>query len=176
MSALPTSADLDPLLAPAPAAASDAPGIVRLIEATAPDTVRVDEAEVRRHITGYLVVRHRQAGVVATAALRPIDEGRVELRSVAVDEGWRGCGLGGRLVRRAIVIAATAGQKLVCVTLRPSFFEQFGFREVPLESVPEKAYREDEIGGRRRVAMAWRGPRRRRELRVCFQGLEPQPR
>jgi N-acetylglutamate synthase-like GNAT family acetyltransferase len=136
----------------------DVPRIARLLRQSAPETIPVEPETLREQWRSYHVVRAPGFGVVAAAAVFPIEDGRCELRSVAVDGEWRGHGLGARLVRRAMLRALAAGRQLVCVTLKPRFFERLGFFEVPLDTLPDKPERGEAIDGRRRVAMAW--PRR----------------
>jgi N-acetylglutamate synthase-like GNAT family acetyltransferase len=134
---------------------ADVPRIARLLRLSAPETIPVDPERLHEQWRSFHVVRAPGYGIVATAAVFPIEDGRCELRSVAVDGDWRGHGLGARLVRRAMVRALAAGRQLVCVTLKPEFFERLGFFEVPLETLPDKPQRGEAVDGRRRVAMAW---------------------
>jgi amino-acid N-acetyltransferase len=131
----------------------DTPDIARLLRRCAPETIAVPEAEIRRRWNRYLVVRAEGIGVVATAAVHVLDAGRCELRSLAVDPRWRGHGLGARLVRG--VVRRARGRHVVCVTIRPAFFERLGFRPVPLDAAPERPDRSDRVAGRTRVAMEW---------------------
>jgi amino-acid N-acetyltransferase len=70
--------------------------------------------------------------VVGTAALERYEDGAL-LRSVAVDAGWRGRGLGGRLTEAAIELARTLGVPAVYLltTTAEHFFPKYGF--VPIE-------------------------------------------
>lgn len=136
----------------------EAAAISDLLRAGAPDTIPQDEAQVRRRLATFELAWHPEYGVLACAALHPIDGGRLELRSVAVAAGYRRHRLGSRLVRRAMARARSAGKQLVCVTGKPRFFRGLGFRPIPLAWVPEKAERRGEEtlrGGRRRVALAY---------------------
>lgn len=137
---------------------SDAPRIARLLHACAPETIPVDIEILREQWRSFHVVRAPGYGIVGTASVVPIENGRCELRSVAVHDDWRGHGLGSRLVRRAMVRALAAGRQLVCVTLEPRFFERLGFQETLLDFLPDKPQRGEVIEGRRRVAMAWPSP------------------
>jgi N-acetylglutamate synthase-like GNAT family acetyltransferase len=139
-----------------PAVPGDAPAIARALRRCAPETVAVPEDEIRRHWRRYLVVRAPGVGVVATAALHEREQGACELRSLAVEPRWRGCGLGARVVRSVIARVRRRGGPLLCVTLRPGFFERFGFRRLPPEAVPERRNRPPRVGGRPRVAMVRR--------------------
>jgi amino-acid N-acetyltransferase len=134
---------------------ADAPSIANLLRRSAPETIPVAEANVRRRWFDFLVIRVPVAGIVATAALHPVDDDVLELRSLAVEATWRGQHLGAHLVGHAVRLARDSARRLVCVTLSPNFFARQGFRRVPLRSTPEKRGRPDMILGRRRVAMSW---------------------
>ena len=134
---------------------ADVPRIARLLRECAPETIPVDPETLREQWRSFHVVRAPGYGVIAAAAVFPIEDGRCELRSVAVDDAWRGHGLGAKLVRRAMLRALAAGRQLVCVTLEPGFFERLGFFEIPLDFLPDKPERGQAVDGRPRVAMAW---------------------
>jgi N-acetylglutamate synthase-like GNAT family acetyltransferase len=74
--------------------------------------------------------------VVATASLRPLDHGGLELRSVAVHEDFAGMRLATRLVRWAIEQAHRLGTSLYCVTRERAFFEKLGFASVATAGTP----------------------------------------
>lgn len=134
---------------------ADAATIADLLRRSAPETIPVSEEDVLRHWFDFVVIRLRSVGIVATAAIRPVDDGALELRSLAVEPTWRGHRLGERLVRHAVRRARDDGRRLLCVTLSPEFFARQGFLRVPLRSTPDKRGRPDTINGRRRVAMSW---------------------
>jgi amino-acid N-acetyltransferase len=136
-----------------PAGPADAYGIAALLRRCAPETVVVPEREIRRHCSRYVVVRDEELGIVASAAVHELSPGVSELRSLAVDPRSRGRGLGPGLVRRIARVMQRRGYRLLCVTLRPRFFERFGFRRIPLDAIPRKGNRPAIVAGRPRVAM-----------------------
>jgi amino-acid N-acetyltransferase len=83
-----------------------------------------------------LVARHGDA-VVGSAGL-DVREGGALLRSVAVDEGYRGVGLGHQLADAALARAAALGlaDVYLLTTTASDFFARFGFEVVPREAVP----------------------------------------
>jgi amino-acid N-acetyltransferase len=136
-----------------PATPADARGIAALLRRCAPDTVVVPEREIRRHWSRYVVVRDEELGIAASAAVHELSPGVSELRSLAVDPRCRGRGFGPGVVRRIARVMQRRGHRLVCVTLRPRFFERFGFRRIPLDVIPRKRNRPEVVAGRPRVAM-----------------------
>jgi N-acetylglutamate synthase-like GNAT family acetyltransferase len=118
-----------------PPRADEAEAISALLTVSAPDCISLSKAEVLAHLSEFEVVRHGSAGVIATSAMRPIDKRRAEIRSIAVHPDWQGCGLGKLIVRRALFRALQKELRPVCVTRRPGFFSQMGFREIPLGSI-----------------------------------------
>lgn len=68
---------------------------------------------------------------------------QAEIRSLAVSEEARGRGVGGALIGACIEDARRLGiEKLFAMTYVKPFFEQFGFTEVDIMSLPEKVWRE----------------------------------
>ena len=70
-----------------------------------------------------LVAARAAYGVVGvlTLVVFPIPTGtRAWVEDVVVDEAARGCGLGGRLLKKAVELARAAGAKTLDLTSRPS--------------------------------------------------------
>lgn len=133
---------------------SDARAIASIVQQRVPTCLPVDPWQVARHHDRYLV-RRVEGRVVATAALFPIGPHMLELRSVAVAQGWENRGLGSEVVRGAIARAIARGKNLYCVTTHPGFFESLGFRAAPLGMLPEKPERERCPVADQRQAMGW---------------------
>ncbi len=113
------------------AQASDWPRVVALLtEAGLP------LAGAEAHLSDFLLAE-RAGALVGCAALEHYERDGL-LRSVAVQFGDRGTGLGQTLVRRMLERAAADG--LVCVTLLTTtaagYFPRFGFHALPREDVP----------------------------------------
>lgn len=141
---------------PEPATPRDVPYIAQLLAQAAPETVERGTRDILSRLDRYLVLRSDDGQAIATTALDPIDDGRLELRSVAVDPTRRGHGLGRAIVTGAIQRAFAQGRDLYCYTFRPRFFERLGFRAVDASELPAREGRPDELTGRRRIAMALR--------------------
>lgn len=81
--------------------------------------------------------------VVGCAALHVVWEDLAEIKSLAVREGCHGKGYGRGLVEACTDEARELGiQRLFALTYMPSFFEQFGFRQISKEELPHKIWSE----------------------------------
>jgi amino-acid N-acetyltransferase len=136
------------------ASEDDAREIAALLRRRAPSTIPVPVDRIRDQIDRYFVVRE-DGRVAGTASLHPINGSKVELRSVAVADGFGGRGFGSRLVRAAQHEAVRLGRDLVCATMSPEFFERLGFERTSLGVVPEKPERLRWPADRTRVALSW---------------------
>lgn len=79
--------------------------------------------------------------VVATGALKIFWKDLAEIRSLAVDEGYRGQGLGRALVYACFKEAMELGVKKVFVlTNSPEYFSHLGFHPVDRKELPQKVW------------------------------------
>jgi amino-acid N-acetyltransferase len=84
----------------------------------------------------YFVYREDAGPLTGVAALHVCWAGLGEIRSVAVLPEHRGRGLGSRLVQTCLEEARSLGlSEIFCLTLRPEFFQHFGFRVVSREDL-----------------------------------------
>jgi amino-acid N-acetyltransferase len=85
------------------------------------------------------VVAVAEEGIVGCAELAPLSRAVAEVRSLVVDEGWRGRGIGGRLVAELSARARAEGFSTLCAfTHDPAHFVRLGFAIVPHVWFPEK--------------------------------------
>lgn len=81
------------------------------------------------------------APVVGCAALVPLTEELVEIRSLAVDESQQGKGVGRELVQEMVALARERGFKQICaLTLSEGFFTRLGFELVDRWSISPKVW------------------------------------
>ena len=88
-------------------------------------------ADLYGQLRDYFVYREDQGPLIGIAALHVCWAGLGEIRSVAVAPPHRGHGIGARLVETCLAEARTLGlSEVFCLTLRPEFFQRFGFKVV----------------------------------------------
>jgi amino-acid N-acetyltransferase len=116
------------------------PGIHRLIA----DNLEVGHLlprstdDVQKHVPRFVVATVEDA-VVGCAELAPLSGQVAEVRSLVVDEAFRGRQIGPQLVTTLSTTAAAAGYSSLCAfTHEPSHFVRMGFTIVPHIWVPEK--------------------------------------
>lgn len=84
---------------------------------------------------------HTQGMVVGCCALSILWADLAEVRSLAVDEGYRGRGIGRRLVEWAVEEARRMQiRRIMSLTYEQGFFEKVGFEVVPKETLPLKVW------------------------------------
>jgi len=94
-------------------------------------------ADIYSQLRDFLVFREDEGPLVGIAALHICWDGLGEIRSLVVAQEHQRQGIGSRLVAECLAEARKLGLKQVFVlTTSPPFFERFGFRKVPKESLP----------------------------------------
>lgn len=79
--------------------------------------------------------------LVGCVALRDYESGLFEIRSLVVDYGWNGAGIGSLLIDEAIIKARNKGaSRVFALTYRPRLFERQGFTIVPKSHFPQKVW------------------------------------
>jgi len=99
-------------------------------------------SELYENIRDFFVVRDGEK-LVACAALHIFWSDLAEVRAVSVAEGMQDRGAGALLMRACLEEARSMGIVTVfCLTYKPDFFEQFGFRQVDKMELPRKIWGE----------------------------------
>ena len=79
--------------------------------------------------------------VVGCVALTIVWADLAEVRSLAVEDAFRGRGIGGKLVEWSVQEARRLGiRRLFALTYEQRFFERLGFEVVPKDSLPLKVW------------------------------------
>lgn len=125
-----------------PAAIGDVPYIHHLLEIYAaqgnllPRTMN----ELYRHLRDFFVIE-MHGKVAACGALEIFTEDLGEVRSLVVDDGFKGRGFGRLLVERLIEEARVIGlRRLMALTYVAPFFHKLGFKTVSKDTLPEKVW------------------------------------
>jgi amino-acid N-acetyltransferase len=125
-----------------PAAIGDVPYIPHLLEVYAaqgnllPRTM----SELYRHLRDFFVVEI-DGKVSACGALEIFTENLGEVRSLVVDDDFKGRGFGRLLVERIIEEARVIGlSRLMALTYVAPFFHKLGFKTVAKDTLPEKVW------------------------------------
>lgn len=126
-----------------PARPSDTRAIIGLVNryAALGQMLPRAHAQVLERIRDYIVAEGPQGGLFGVAALHPVAEDLAEIRSLAVDEAWKGKGLGRRLVERCLEDATALGfRRVFALTYQTAFFGRMGFRTVEKLTLPQKIW------------------------------------
>lgn len=129
------------------AALKDAEAVFALIEAFAAkgDMLHRSVVEICSSIRDFFVFYDGSGNglIRGVCALNVGFNGLGEIRSLAVDEGSMGRGVGSALVEGALAEAGELGlKKVFALTYSPAFFERFGFKLIERETLPQKIWGE----------------------------------
>ncbi|MGW4423475.1 amino-acid N-acetyltransferase [Streptosporangium sp. NPDC004631] len=88
-------------------------------------------------------VADRDGVVVGCGALHVLWEDLAEIRTVAVDPGCRGLGIGHRIVSELVRAAGELGlRRVFCLTFEVDFFARHGFQEIQGTPISPEVYAE----------------------------------
>jgi amino-acid N-acetyltransferase len=129
------------------ATVGDAPEIHRLIQywfETTGDVLPRTEGEIYETIRDFVVVRDPDMPrLLAAGALHVEWRDLAEIKSLVVDPGTQGKGLGRIVVDACLDEAVEMGLKTVfALTTTPAFFERLGFRISGVSAFPRKVWNE----------------------------------
>lgn len=125
-----------------PAAIGDVPTIHYLVETYASQGNLLPRSmnELYRHLRDFFVIEF-EGRLAGCGALEIFTESLGEIRSLVVDDAFKGQGLGKLMVQRLIAEARTIGlTRLMALTYVPEFFHKLGFQTVPKDTLPEKVW------------------------------------
>jgi len=127
-----------------PATPNDLPDIVALLKAAALPVAGIDE-----HVeTGGALVARESERLLGCAAVEVYGQAGL-LRSVAVEAGRRGEGLGERLTKAALELARKRGVRNIYLltTTASHFFPRFGFTAIPRAELDPVLAQSEELRG-----------------------------
>jgi amino-acid N-acetyltransferase len=121
---------------------TDLPDILTLLKASALPVAGIDE-----HVETTLIARD-QGKIMGCAAVEVYGQAGL-LRSVAVEAGRRGEGLGERLTKAALELARQRGVRTVYLltTTASHFFPRFGFTAIPRAELDPALEQSEELRG-----------------------------
>jgi amino-acid N-acetyltransferase len=125
------------------ATAQDIPAIVTMVNRFAAQNIMLPrtEASVQQTLSDWLVATDDDERVAGCGSLVPLTDTLVEIRSLAVHEGYQGQGVGGLLVLALVEMAREQEYEQICaLTLRTGFFERLGFGVVDRWSISPKVW------------------------------------
>jgi len=125
-----------------PAAIGDVPDIHHLLDiyASQGNLLPRTMSELYRHLRDFFVIE-MNGKVAACGALEIFTESLGEVRSLVVDDEFKGRGLGRVLVERIAEEARVIGLKrLMALTYVAPFFHKLGFTTVAKDTLPEKVW------------------------------------
>jgi amino-acid N-acetyltransferase len=97
-------------------------------------------ADIYKNLQTFFVVEDN-GQVIGCCALEVIWSDLAEIKSLAVDEQYKGRGVGSMLVNAAVEQAKRLGMPTVFgLTLKPQFFEKLGFKVVDKGTLPMKVW------------------------------------
>ncbi len=126
------------------ARAGDGPAIQQLLAhfASRGELLHRTLNEVYQHLRDF-VVGEAEGRIVGVCALWLYWEDLAEVRSLAVEDGYAGRGLGKALVNACLAEAAELGiRRVFALTYRPGFFERLGFRTLDKRELPQKIWKD----------------------------------
>ncbi len=93
-------------------------------------------ADLYAQVRDYFVYREDPGPIMGIAALHVCWAGLAEVRSLAVLPEYRSRGIGSQLVKACLTEARILGLgEVFCLTLRPEYFQRFGFKVVSREDL-----------------------------------------
>jgi amino-acid N-acetyltransferase len=125
-----------------PAQPTDLEAILVLLERAHLPTAGVAQA------LSQFIVAVNEGRIVGVAGLEIYDQSAL-LRSVAVEESWRGTGVGGLLIDRALSMTRARGVKdvFLLTTTADHYFPRFGFACISRDSVADEVRASAEFQG-----------------------------
>jgi amino-acid N-acetyltransferase len=123
----------------------DVPAIARLVSAYAEDRILLHKERVTYYedVQEFWVAVTPDGAVVGCGALHVMWEDLAEIRTLAVDPGWHGRGVGHQLLGVLMDEARALGvSRVFCLTFEVEFFERHGFHEIQGTPVPPEVFTE----------------------------------
>jgi amino-acid N-acetyltransferase len=123
----------------------DVPAIARLVSGYADDRILLHKETVTYYedVQEFRVAVAADDSVIGCGALHVLWEDLAEIRTLAVDPGWHGRGVGHHLLNVLLDQGRELGvSRVFCLTFEVEFFERHGFQEIEGTPVTPQVYAE----------------------------------
>jgi amino-acid N-acetyltransferase len=133
---------MDPAIICRKAELSDVEALYQLIQGYAEQGIMLPRSReaLARHIDSFVVAEER-GKLIGCGSLFRLGPDLAEIRSLGMAEGYKGLGLGSRLVDFLLDEARKQGfPKVMALTYADDFFRKHGFEVVDKEIFPEKVW------------------------------------
>lgn len=121
----------------------DVPAMAELINSYGRQGIMLARSrhQLYQFIRDFVVAENDQGRIIGCGALSIVWSDLCEIRSLAVQDGWLGKGVGGLMVRALAREAQQLGvSRVFALTYRVGFFEHLGFHQVPHAELPHKIW------------------------------------
>ena len=121
----------------------DVPQMAKLINGYAERGLMLPKSldQLYRSLRDFVVAEAPDGRIVACGGLLVTWEDLAEIRSLAVEEGYQGSGLGREIVRLLLAEAPELEvSRVFALTYQVDFFLSMGFRVIPKETLPRKIW------------------------------------
>ncbi|CAB1127897.1 GCN5-related N-acetyltransferase [Candidatus Hydrogenisulfobacillus filiaventi] len=128
-----------------PAVMHDVDAIYRLLEHYAKEGLLLPRSHLSLYqsLQCFSVAVDEHDQVLGAAALHILGQGLAEVRSLAVDPGHRGQGVGRALVEYVVALARRLEiGRVIALTYQTGFFDKCGFRIISKAALPQKVWKD----------------------------------
>jgi len=118
----------------------DIPAMQKLVEPSVASGVILyrSDNEIANAVRSYFLAM-KEGELIGFCALHIHTVSMAEIRSLIVKDGFRGMGVGRKLVEGAIEEGRRLGlEEILTLTYESEFFKKIGFSEIPKTSIPEQ--------------------------------------
>ena len=124
------------------AAASDLDKLAEIIHGYAEKGIMLPRSkEMLKYLLDTFVVAEADGELVGCGSLCQLGKDLVEIRSLGITDGYKGQGIGRKLVERLLEMASEMNiPKVMALTYEVEFFKRVGFTIVEKEIFPEKVW------------------------------------
>jgi len=126
------------------AESQDVESLYKLIQTYAEKGIMLPRSEeMLAEMIDTFVVAVADGHIVGCGSLCKLGQDLVEVRSLGISDGYKGEGIGRKIVDQLVELAKLSNySKVMALTYEVAFFEKVGFSIVPKDIFPEKVWRD----------------------------------